>query len=589
LSTTRAAFKGFMEEKQIYLRYLGYARKSSEDNKERQAASLPEQLYVLEGIKAKHTLNVVEVLQESKSAHKPGREIFNNMLARIESGEANAILTWHPNRLCRNALDAGQLLYLMDEDKLVEIRTPSRTYRNTPEDKFMLTLEFGISKKDSDDKSIVVERGLEKKARDGWRPGVAPQGYLNDKTTESGFRKVLTDSERFPFIQKIFVLFHQGTAVVEIHRLAKDIWHYRSRQKKRSGGKPLSLSMIYKILTNPFYCKKFEYPEGSGKWYEGAHEPAVDQKIFDEIQVKLGRRSQYKLQHHNFAYTGSMVRCGSCSSSVVAEQKWQCICTKCKLKFSLTKKNKEKCTGCGTLIKNMDDPTILHYIYYRCGRKRNPSCREKAVRVDRLEKQIDETLSQIEISPLFMDWAVRQIIKDNKQEKTFQDDTTENIKRGHSDCRIKLNNLLQLKISPANQDGSLLSDEQYKVQKETLEAELKGLGKQLMGMDERLIRANDQTEKAFTFATRAKERFANGDIKIKRDIFMGLGSHLTLKDKIVGFDAPEYIYTLKKMKEAEPIIAERVAPENQPEYTHQMETYFASSSTLLRGRESRPA
>jgi len=122
-----------------------------------------------------------------------------------------------------------------------------------------------------------------------------------------------------------------------------------------------------------------------------------------------------------------------------------------------------------------------------------------------------------------------------------------------------------------------------------LEAELKGLGKQLMGMDERLIRANDQTEKAFTFATRAKERFANGDIKIKRDIFMGLGSHLTLKDKIVGFDAPEYIYTLKKMKEAEPIIAERVAPENQPEYTHQMETYFASSSTLLRGRESRPA
>ena len=108
-----------MEEKQIYLRYLGYVRKSSEDNKERQAASLPEQLYVLEGIKAKHNLTLVDTLQESKSAHKPGREIFNNMLARIENGEANSILTWHPNRLCRNALDAGQLLYLMDEDKLV--------------------------------------------------------------------------------------------------------------------------------------------------------------------------------------------------------------------------------------------------------------------------------------------------------------------------------------------------------------------------------------------------------------------------------------------------------------------------------------
>ena len=589
MSTTGAAFKDFMEEKQIYLRYLGYVRKSSEDNKERQAASLPEQLYVLEGIKAKHNLTLVDTLQESKSAHKPGREIFNSMLARIENGEANAILTWHPNRLCRNALDAGQLLYLMDEDKLVEIRTPSRTYRNTPEDKFMLTLEFGISKKDSDDKSIVVERGLEKKARDGWRPGVAPQGYLNDKTTESGFRKILTDSERLPFIKKIFELFYKGTSVVEIHRIAKNEWKFRSRQKKRSGGKPLSLSMIYKILTNPFYCGKFEYPEGSGKWYEGAHEKVVTQEMFDEIQVKLGHRSQYKLQHHNFAYTGSMIRCGSCNSSIVAEQKWQCICTKCKLKFSLTKKNKEKCTGCGTLIKNMADPTILHYIYYRCGRKKNPNCREKAERVDRLEKQIDEKLSQIEISPLFMDWAIRQIHKMNDSNKDFTEEAVESIKRAHDGCRAKLTNLLQLKISPANSDSSLISDEKYKEEKDKLEIELKGVEKQLVNTDDRMLQANEEAVKAFTFVARAKERFATDDLKIKRDVFLGLGSHLTLQNKTVGVIAPKYMYTIKKMKEAEPIIAERVAPDNQPEYTHQMETYFASNPTLLRGRESRPA
>ncbi|MBI3290447.1 recombinase family protein [Candidatus Microgenomates bacterium] len=570
------------------LRFLGYTRKSSEDNKERQAASLPEQLYVLEGIKAKHNLTLVEILQESKSAHKPGREIFNNMLARIESGEANAILTWHPNRLCRNALDAGQLLYLMDENKLVEIRTPSRTYRNTPEDKFMLTLEFGISKKDSDDKSIVVERGLEKKARDGWRPGVAPQGYLNDRLTESGFRKILTDPERLPFIKKIFELFHGGTSVVEIHRIAKDEWKFRSRQKKRSGGKPLSLSMIYKILTNPFYCGKFEYPEGSGKWYEGQHEKAISEEIFDEIQVKLGRRSQYKLQHQNFAYS-ALMRCGNCDSGIVAEQKWQCICKNCKLKFSLTKNNKEKCTGCGTLIKNMANPTILHYIYYRCGRKKNPNCRERAIRVDGLEEQIDSELSQIEISPLFVDWAVRQIIKDNQQERNFREDTITNIKQAHDDCRKKLDNLLQLKISPSNMDGSLLSDEQYKFQKEDLETELKNLSKQLSGMDDRMIQANDQTEKAFTFAARARARFATGDNKIKRDIFMGFGLHLTLQDKTVRFDAPKYINTIKEMMESEPIIADRVAPRKEPDFTHEMENYYASIPTLLRGRESRPA
>ena len=80
----------------------------------------------------------------------------------------------------------------------------------------MLNIELGISKKDSDDKSIVVKRGLEKKIRDGWRPDVAPQGYLNDRVTESGFRRIFTDPERMTFIRKIFELHYQGRSVTEI-------------------------------------------------------------------------------------------------------------------------------------------------------------------------------------------------------------------------------------------------------------------------------------------------------------------------------------------------------------------------------------
>ena len=157
---------------QITLKYIGYARKSSEDNKERQAASLPDQLFILEGLKAKQGLTLVEILQESKSAHVPRqREQFRQMLSLIETDKANAIATWHANRLARNMSDGGDLINLMDMSKLIEIRTPSRIYRNTPEDKWMLSVEFANSKKDSDDKSIVVSRGLEKKCRDGWRSG----------------------------------------------------------------------------------------------------------------------------------------------------------------------------------------------------------------------------------------------------------------------------------------------------------------------------------------------------------------------------------------------------------------------------------
>jgi DNA invertase Pin-like site-specific DNA recombinase len=569
-------------DKQPNLEYIGYARKSSGDNREQQAASLPDQIYILEGIKAKHGLKVIDTLKESQTAHKIGRDKFNLMLEKVEKGEANAILTWHVNRLARNMVDGGKIIQLMDEGKLLEIKTPSRVLHNTPDDKFMLVLEFGISKKDSDDKSVSVMRGLVKKAREGNRPGVAPQGYLNDKATESGMRRIFTDPERMPYIKQIFKLFHEGTPAIEIHRVADEEWHYRTRQHKRIGGKPLSLSMIYFILSNPFYCGKYEYPLGSGKWYEGSHEKAVSEEIFNEIQIKLGRRSQYKLKHSDYAYP-ALMRCGFCESGIVAERKLQCICSNCKIKFSITQKNKDKCTGCGVLIEDMDKPKILHYVYYRCGRKKNPNCKQKAVRVELLEKQIDEKLLDVDISPLFMDWAIKQIHKMNEANKDFEREAFENIKRAHEACRIKLNNLLQLKISPTNADSSLLSDEQYKEQKEALESELKAIEKQLGATDDQMIQANNNTERAFNFVARARERFALPDIKVKRDIFMGLGLHLKLKDEKVLFDSPKYIQTLEVMKKAAPIIAERVAPEKEAELRAQFEEKYASIPTVLRG------
>lgn len=570
------------------LKFITYCRRSSEDNLERQIASLPEQKQVLEIIKAKNKLKIIELLEESKTAHVPGRIVFNSMLERISRDEINAILTWHPNRLARNAKDAGEIIYLMDCGKLLEIRTPSRTYHNTPEDKFMLTLEFGISKKDSDDKSIVVLRGLEGKARNGWRPGVAGQGYLNDKGAESGERKIYSDPERMPFIKKIFEMFHSGIPVVEIQRIADEEWHFKTRQHKRLGGKPLSLSMLYAILTNPFYCGKFEYPLKSGKWYEGGHEKAVSPEMFEEIQIKLGKRSQYKVKHNDYAFS-ALMRCGNCDSAIIAERKLQCICSKCKNKFSITHNNKDTCTECGLLIENMPKPKILHYVYYRCGRKKDSSCRQKAVRAEALEQLIDEKLSGVDISPLFVDWAVRQIQKMNEANKDFEEDKAEGIKKAHDNCRLKLSNLLQLKISPANADGSLLSDEKYKEQKDLLEAELKTIEGQLGNFDDQMIQSNDSTVKAFTFVSCARVRFALPDIKVKRDIFMGLGLHLKLLDQKVVYNSPKYIQTIEIMKKEAPIIAERVAPAKEVELKAKFEAKYASNPSVLRGRESHPA
>lgn len=566
----------------ISLQYFRYRRKSSEDNKERQAASLEDQAYVLDGIEARHHIKALADLEESQSAHTPGRPVFDAMLESIEKGEANAILTWHPNRICRNMTDGGRIIDLMDRGLLLEILTPSRTFQNTPMDKFMLTLEFGISKKDSDDKSIAVKRGLDKKNRDGWRPGVAPEGYLNDKGTESGFRKILTDSERLPFIKRIFQMFHDNTSAIEIQRLANEEWHYRTRQKKRLGGKPLTLSMVYWILTNPFYCGKYEYPKGGGNWYEGRHDKAVSEEIFDEIQVRLGRRSPYRINGQEFAFS-AMMRCGICDSGVVAEQKWQVICRYCKVKFSLTKKNKDKCSNCGMLIANMINPTILHYIYYRCGKKKNRFCLEKSIRVDRLETQILEKLSKIAIPDCFLKWAIEQIEKMGKQDNNFEQEAIDATQRAYQECKQKLQNLLQLKISPANSNSNLLSDHDYGMQKQGLEQELKSLEQQLGGSADKQQEADEKTKKAVTFAIRAQQSFAKGDPKIKRDIFMGLGLHPKLQERTVSFDSPKYLFELEEMKKDIDEALIGVAPDNQVDLSIQTGAFLSSIPNMLRG------
>ena len=485
--------------------------------------------------------------------------------------------------------EGGKIIDLMDEGKLFEIRTPSRIFHNTPDDKFLLTLEFGISKKDSDDKSVAVKRGLEKKLRDGWRPGVAPVGYLNDKVTESGFRRILTDTERFPFIKKIFHLFYEEhISVIEIQRISKDDWHFRTRQKRRSGGKPLTVSMIYWILTNPFYCGKFEYPKGSGRWHAGGHEKAIGEEIFDGIQHKLGRKSPYKLKGHDFSFSGLM-RCGICDSGVVAEEKWQVICKSCKLKFPLTRKNQDHCTRCNTLIANMDNPKILHYIYYRCGKKKNRYCLEKSVRVDRLEEQVMDKLELLNIPTCFMEWAIEQVHKLNESEKEVQKATVDTTEKEYNNCKLKLQNLLQLKISPANSDGSMLSDADYKEQKLSFEAELKNIEKQRSGTSGDIQEANDKTIRALSFAIRAREKFRKGGLQKKREIFMGLGLNPKLQERKVLFDSPKYLSTIQKMKDDIENNGGEVEPSNKADKSSQMDAFFSSIPTLLRGWELNPA
>ena len=104
------------------LKHFIYCRKSSEDE-DRQMLSIDAQLSELNSIARERGITVVRTFTESKSAKEPGREIFNDMLRRIERGEANAILSWKLDRIARNFDDGGKIIGLLQRGAIQEIRT----------------------------------------------------------------------------------------------------------------------------------------------------------------------------------------------------------------------------------------------------------------------------------------------------------------------------------------------------------------------------------------------------------------------------------------------------------------------------------
>ena len=124
---------------EVKVRYCLYARKSSEDSSEKQALSIDSQVKEMLAIADRDGLEVVDIRREAHSAKDSGqRPVFRELLADIRRERYNGILSWAPDRLSRNAGDLGSVVDLMDEKKLVEIRTYGQQFRNSPKEKFFL-------------------------------------------------------------------------------------------------------------------------------------------------------------------------------------------------------------------------------------------------------------------------------------------------------------------------------------------------------------------------------------------------------------------------------------------------------------------
>lgn len=301
--------------KQPIIEYCLYSRKSSEDD-ERQAMSIESQIKEMTEMAIKEGLFIKEIRRESHSAKMSGqRPVFMKIIEDLRSGLFSGILTWAPDRLSRNAGDLGMLVDLMDQEKLIHIKTFTQAFSNTPSEKFLLMILCSQAKLENDQKGINVKRGIRAKCQMGWRPGPPPIGYYN--RAMNGIKDIIVDPERADFVTEMFHrVANNGDSGRKIKR-----WFDKEGMTTRAG-KGVTLSQIYMMLKNPFYYGRFEYPIGGGNWYDGKHKPLISKEIFDKVQKQLVTYSKSTWGGKIIAFKG-LFKCGSCGRNIVGEEKWR--------------------------------------------------------------------------------------------------------------------------------------------------------------------------------------------------------------------------------------------------------------------------
>ena len=357
-------------------RYIAYCRKST-DEPDRQILSIEAQVAELEEFAAKENLKIVSFITESKTAKEPGREKFAQVLDVIESGQADGIISWHPDRLARNSIDGGKIIYLLDTGKLLDLKFPSFWFENTPQGKFILSIAFGQSKYYVDNLSENVKRGNRQKLRRGEWPNQAPFGYLNVN------KRIEIDKKRSRFVKKAFQLYATGAyGYADIRKC------FSQNKIFNKSGHELHLDKVKRILTDPFYYGLMKF---CGELYEGSHPPLISKKLFDKCQevVKLKAR-KVKNNKHLFNFLG-MIKCGECGSMITAEKHTK-------------------------IYKRTN--RIVEYVYYRCSKKKG-TCLQKYISKEEIEEQIRKILLQASLpqsaAKKFLKWADKDVAKEKEQ------------------------------------------------------------------------------------------------------------------------------------------------------------------------------
>jgi len=298
----------------------------------------------------------------------------------------------------------------MDEKKLMSIRTFGQTFSNSPNEKFLLMILCSQAKLENDNRGINVKRGLRARCERGLWPTCPPTGYFKEKRVDHK-GQCLVDPDRGHIIRQMFekVAYEKWSGRKLYNWLRFDL-NFRTAL----GKKHLSLGNIYRLLENTFYYGPFEYPRGSGNWYQGKHEPLITKELFDLVQDQMKNSQLVRRENIEFAFTKIMT-CGLCGSGISATEKF----------------------------KKLKNGGYNRHIYYGCTKAKDKNCKCGYISEEDLIKQLQKQIDKLDFKKLPVQDKIEGEIKRFKKFQMMATGKNQNIDVSEVDVKNYIKFLLK--------------------------------------------------------------------------------------------------------------------------------------------------
>ena len=356
------------------MRYVGYVRVSSEEQIGN--FSIDAQKRAIESWVRSHGGELVKVyVDEAQSGRDDNRPAFQAMRSDARKGRYDALVIHKFDRLARNRANSLAIKSLLRHD--YDIKVFSVTEPSEDSDGPLGALIEGIMEAVADwysrNLATEVAKGKLERARQGLQNNRAPFGY--DKMPD--YRLVINKDEA-EGVGLAFRWYRTGKySDTDIARMLNDRG-YRSKTGKR-----FSKDTVRDLLQNRTYLGYIRYQEyrrnadGSRswrapvQWFEGQHEPIIDEALFEACQRVRARKAPRKgvdVRERSPYPLSGLIYCGHCGRKLRAQ-------------------------------------SDRHVRRYRCrARELGYDCEQTSVRADEAEAQVVAALMALQVPS---DWRER--------------------------------------------------------------------------------------------------------------------------------------------------------------------------------------